>query len=769
MASAAGVASAAPGAPAPAAGTTATAPAVPVLIASVLLGLVLGLLSGGRLTNLASVQLRWTSVLFAAVIVRFGTEALLNQQVDIVETLRLPLLAGGFGLLLAGLWVNRGYPGLGLAFVGILLNAVVITINGGVMPIWDVALDIAGIDPGEVTSRLHVVVEPTVADFLTRALILGDVIPLPVPILENVASIGDVFLSVGLAFFLFAGVVRVPTQLEASEEAAIRERLSGLAHASRLRRDGTTTVTPETGLASAFAETAALERPVFLGGATGNLVSPALAPLPAPYGADDRTWDQTGYDEASVASAFTDTGVTVRGATSTAPAITLPRPSPETLERVRRHPYVRLALNGSFTALWSGQLISLFGDRLHQVALAAAVLITTGSPIASSLVFVAAFLPNLLFSAIAGTFVDRWDQKEVLIVSDLLRAAVVLFIPMAVVTNVLLVYPFVFVLTTISIFFRPARVAILPRIVAKDELVTANSSLWVGETVADVIGFPLAGLFVAALGAAIPVAFWLDATTYVASAALLSTLIIRPGGADETDDAAEADSIEAAEETAATEDPDGTAPTPAGLRGFLAELHAGYRYLRNEPTLFANTIQASVAQLNVGVLTALMPTFALAVFGNEAIGWEAVYTFIESSQGVGNLLGGFVIGLIGASVAKGRLISAGYVAWGALTVLFALAGNLPLVLGLAFGSGIANMIFIIPSQALFQERTPAELMGRVVSFRFQLVFGAMAVAMAIGGVLSVIFPVTMVIAVFGLVTVGAGVAGFLVPAIRDAA
>ena len=102
-----------------------------MLIGGILLGLLLGLRSGGRITNLAYVQLRWIWLLLAAVIVRFVTEALLNQRVDIVEALRIPLLTGGFALLLAGLWVNRGYPGIGLAFVGIVLNAVVITINGG--------------------------------------------------------------------------------------------------------------------------------------------------------------------------------------------------------------------------------------------------------------------------------------------------------------------------------------------------------------------------------------------------------------------------------------------------------------------------------------------------------------------------------------------------------------------------------------------------------------------------------------------------------------
>jgi heme/copper-type cytochrome/quinol oxidase subunit 4 len=90
------------------------------------------------------------------------------------------------------------------------------------------------------------------------------------------------------------------------------------------------------------------------------------------------------------------------------------------------------------------------------------------------------------------------------------------------------------------------------------------------------------------------------------------------------------------------------------------------------------------------------------------------------------------------------------------------------VLAFAFGSGIANMAFLIPSQTLFQERTPAELMGRVVGFRFSLVFGAMTLAMAVGGVLADAVGVTAVIAVSGLVSMAAGLAGLAVPALRDA-
>jgi MFS family permease len=680
-----------------------------MLIGGILLGLLLGLLSGGRLQNLAVVQLRWAWLLLVALILRFATEAGLNAHIAPVEMLRLPLLASAFGLLLAALWVNRGYPGLSLAFLGILSNAIVIIANGGYMPIWDVSLAAAGLTPDDVNRAFHQVVSVDTADFLGRALILGDVIPLPIPIdaLRNVSSLGDVFLSLGLAFFLFAGVVRVPTTEEEAADAALRARLAA---------------TGGTGLTPALQGQASLQRPLVLGTDRPRLASPGAA-----------------------AVASTRTAQTAQ----TGPPIAIPLPHlpPDVLARVRRHPYVRLALNGSFSALWSGQLVSLFGDRVHQMALAATVLTFTGSALATAFVFVAATLPNLLFSPIAGTLVDRWDHREVLVVSDILRAATVLLIPIAATVNILLVYPLVFVVTTISIFFRPARVAILPRIVREDELLTGNSALWVGETIVDVIGFPLAGLFVALLANNLAVAFWLDSATYLGSALLLSTIAARPMPARDTSQAAA----------------DADLPT-----GFRAELAAGWRFLRTEPVLLANTLQATIAQVTVGVLIGLTAVYSVQVFGPQGFDWRAVYGFIEGSQGAGNLVGGFLIGLVGIRFAKGRMIIWGYTFLGLFTTLMALSGNLGVVLAIAFGIGVSNMVFIIPSQTLFQERTPAHLIGRVVGFRFSLVFGAMTLSIGFGGIVAELLGVTTVIAAAGVVTMIAGLAGWFVPAVRDA-
>jgi MFS family permease len=317
--------------------------------------------------------------------------------------------------------------------------------------------------------------------------------------------------------------------------------------------------------------------------------------------------------------------------------------------------------------------------------------------------------------------------------------------------NVVLVYPMIFAVTTISLFFRPARVAILPRIVEERDLLPANSALWVGETLADVIGYPLAGIFVLALGTAVPLAFWVDSATYIASSILLTAIVVRAIKPEEA--RAEAEAAEAI----------------AGERfRFIGELKSCWQFLRSEARLLANTIQAAIGQFTVGVGIALTPAYARSVAASDEIGWEAIYGFLETGIGIGNLAGGFVIGLIGARFGRGKLVIVGYATFGLLLTFLALTDNLGLAIGLAIGQGVANMVFVIPSQTLFQELTPQNLMGRVISFRFALVFGSMTVAMGVGAVLGQIFGVTSVLAFFGLVTFVTGLAGLLVPAIRDA-
>jgi len=85
-----------------------------VLIGSIVVGLLLGLLFGGKLGRLADIRIRLVPLLLVAVVIRFGTELALGNGVAIAETFRAPLLGIGYGLLLFVLWHNRRYPGMAL-------------------------------------------------------------------------------------------------------------------------------------------------------------------------------------------------------------------------------------------------------------------------------------------------------------------------------------------------------------------------------------------------------------------------------------------------------------------------------------------------------------------------------------------------------------------------------------------------------------------------------------------------------------------------------
>ncbi|MGZ8527565.1 MAG: MFS transporter [Candidatus Limnocylindrales bacterium] len=680
-----------------------------MLLGGIALGLIAGLLAGGRLTNLTEVRLRWMAVIFLAVVVRYGTEAALSRDIPGAETLRIPLLVTAYAILLVGLWVNRRQPGLAIALVGTLSNAVVIAVNGGHMPLWEPSLAAAGLTPADLIGPLHVLLPPAIdASFLAHLGPLADVIPIPVPLVRNVASVGDVVISLGLGFFLFATVLRTPTQAKSEEDTPrpdATEPISGLVGSARLHGVSPAAagvaggIRPETGLIGGLTEASILERPIVLGGPLAGLA---------------------------------EAGATSGGAAA--------RTAPRLAQRVRRHPYVRLALDPSFSALWTAGVVSLFGDRVNQIALAVIVLGVTGSPVAVGFVFLAAALPNLLLGPISGTLVDRWDQKQVMVVSDLLRAAVVLLIPVAVVTNVVLAYPLVFLMTSISIFFRPAREAVMPRIVAPGDLLTANSANWLAETLADIVGYSLAGLFVAFLGVWIPLAFWLDAATYVLSSLLILTITVPPVAR--------------------------TAVTVG--EGVLAELRAGWRFLRTEKVLLTNTAQAAVAQFGAGILISVTLIYVDRALARGELPVPTVYALMEAGLGLGNLVGGLLVGLVGARLAKGRLVILGYAAYGLCIVGLGLTGHVAAALGLAVGIGVSNMVFVIPSQTLFQQRTPGDMIGRVVGLRFSLVFASLAIAMGISGFLVTAFGVSTVLIAFGALTSIAGLAGLLVPALRDA-
>ena len=128
----------------------------------------------------------------------------------------------------------------------------------------------------------------------------------------------------------------------------------------------------------------------------------------------------------------------------------------------------------------------------------------------------------------------------------------------------------------------------------------------------------------------------------------------------------------------------------------------------------------------------------------------------------------FVVGAIGARLRKGSLVITGFAVMGLATIVLGLTSNELVAVGAAVVIGIFNLVYIIPSQTLFAERTPEGMMGRVVAIRSSIVMGALTGAMAISAGLADHLDVGLIIAFTGVLTVLAAIVAAWLPAVRDA-
>jgi MFS family permease len=188
---------------------------------------------------------------------------------------------------------------------------------------------------------------------------------------------------------------------------------------------------------------------------------------------------------------------------------------------------LRLARNPSFRALWLGQLISIFGDRFHYLALLALIIQKARDPLNPApelaIVPLVSFLPAILFGPMAGALVDSWNTRRVLLVSDAARGVLALaLIPAAGWGGAPAAFALVFALYLANIFFLPARSAIVPLLVPGELLTAANSLATLAGVLATLAGSLLGGFVVERVGWRW--GFAIDAATYFASVAALARI-----------------------------------------------------------------------------------------------------------------------------------------------------------------------------------------------------------------------------------------------------
>jgi MFS transporter, DHA3 family, macrolide efflux protein len=175
--------------------------------------------------------------------------------------------------------------------------------------------------------------------------------------------------------------------------------------------------------------------------------------------------------------------------------------------------------NKNFFLLWQGQLVSVLGDVLYIMALNFWILEITGSTSIMGLLSAMTMAPRIILGPFAGVFVDRWDRKKVIVLTDLIRGIVVTLVGIAGVMGFIQVW-MVFIVGIVSglcsSFFNPAIISSRPDIVPEDKLMKANSVTSLAQSGMDMIGNAVGGVLYVLIGA--PYMFLFNGFSYLFSA-----------------------------------------------------------------------------------------------------------------------------------------------------------------------------------------------------------------------------------------------------------
>ncbi len=350
--------------------------------------------------------------------------------------------------------------------------------------------------------------------------------------------------------------------------------------------------------------------------------------------------------------------------------------------------------NTNYRNLWLGYVVTQLGDWFNLIATASLIEMLSGTGTAVSYLFLARFLPLFLFAPLAGVLADRYDRRKIMIYSNLVQAAVVLgFLLVRQAADLWLLYLLLVVQFALAALFTPARTAVIPNIVVRRELVTANALDSLTWSTMLAIGAFLGGVATAVLG--IQAAFVLNALAYAGSTLLLARIAIPLQPAVEADIT-------------------GTRK-PGGWFNFMD----GLRYLRGERTILGLALIKAGGSLAWGAINVLEVTFAHRVFP-LAGGGEATLGLIYMISGIGTGLGPLLLRRwLGDEPRKMRwaiiiglfLMTAG-IAGLAVAPTFAWFSVATLVRTLGTG---ALWVF---SAALLQLAVPDKVRGRVFAFEF---------------------------------------------------
>lgn len=381
----------------------------------------------------------------------------------------------------------------------------------------------------------------------------------------------------------------------------------------------------------------------------------------------------------------------------------------EEQETARRVGYLELLReNRNFRQLWLGQVVSQLGDWLDTIALYTIVLRLTGSGRAVGLVLVARFLPTFIIGPLSGVVADRFSRRTIMIVSDLLRAVVVLgFLFVRTPEQLWLVYVLTVLQLTFSTFFEPAKSAVIPSIVSARELIPANTISSATWSAMLTLGAAIGGEITGWLGT--DGAFILDSVTYLASAVLVASVRFpkRPARAK--------------------------SKLTLGKALGITDTLEGARYVLQRPRLVALMLVKPAWGLGGGILT-LLAVFGEKIFpvgGETARGIGVLY----AARGIGTAVGPIVFrrfaGETRASMQKAIGIS--FLVGGLFYIAFGTATNFMLAIILLAIAHAGGSTLWVNSTVLLQATVVDNFRGRVFAAELALLTLTMAASNYVTG------------------------------------
>lgn len=357
-----------------------------------------------------------------------------------------------------------------------------------------------------------------------------------------------------------------------------------------------------------------------------------------------------------------------------------------------------LQLRPKFRALWLAQVISLTGDWFNTIASVIIVNRYAPSGLAVGSLFIARALPPFLLGPVAGVVADRFDRRKVLILSDVLRAVIVLcFLLVDRPERLWLLYVLTVLQFSVSTFFEPSRAALVPALVENDELLKANTLSSVTWSAMLTLGGAIGGLTASLFG--VRVSLIVDASSFLVSALLLLSI---PGQF-------RSNAIHALE---------------SGWKNFVD----GLQYVRKNLDVGLVTLVKALGQ--VGSFDIISALYASRVFRE---GQEGATTLglMFTAFGVGAVIGPLISNWLGdSSVAwLRRAILGGFVCMPVAWLIVGVAPSLPIALLGCILRGIGGSVNWTYSDVLLQISVPDHLLGRVFAFDFAVFTLAVSISL----------------------------------------